>query len=144
MVRALVESAAAAGGGSDDDDNDDDDARRALVEATMLDGRTPAHVAARFGQVEALRLLLSPEVGAAKEAQTQDGQTSMHVAVRKGHAEVVVALSELGVSLDPDGDQGARLLQCAGEWCQGDDAAEKKAAVVAALERLCGVGGAAA
>ena len=98
------------------------------------------------------------EVGAAKEAQDEDGwtpahlatqkrlrqETLLHVAVRTGHAEVVVALSELGVSLDPDGDQGARLLQCAGEWCQGDDAAEKKAAVVAALERLCGVGGAAA
>ena len=29
-------------------------------------GFTPAHVAAQEGQVEALRLLLSPEVGAAK------------------------------------------------------------------------------
>jgi ankyrin repeat protein len=89
--------------------------------------------------VEALRYLLSAEVGAEVEAKDQYGSTALHFAALAGHIEVLGALVELGASADPDGDGGARLLSFAATWCKGDDAAERKAATVTALREL-GVG----
>jgi hypothetical protein len=48
-------------------------------------------------------------------------------------------IGKLGATIDPDGDGGKQLLKDAGQWCEGDDSAEKKASTVAALKRL-GVG----
>eukprot|EP01047_Picozoa_sp_COSAG01_P030191 COSAG01_NODE_2097_length_8434_cov_116.410678_3_plen_1492_part_00 len=111
----------------------------AEVEAKNQFGWTALHLAAFNGHVEALRYLLSAEVGAELEAQDQYGRTALHAAARKGHIEVLGALLELGATVDLDGDGGAQLLSSAGARCEGEDAAERKAATVAALREL-GVG----
>ena len=75
-----------------------DGARLAPVTTTDRLGRTPLHLAARFGRVEAARALASSDrdIGAADRY----GATPLHVAAQHGHDSVVTALVGAGAPTD--------------------------------------------
>lgn len=58
--------------------------------------QTSLHIAARLGNVEAVKLLLSN--GANVNAATKDDYTSLHIAAKEGYVDVVTALLDGGAS----------------------------------------------
>lgn len=58
---------------------------------------TPMHVAAKWGKIKMVNLLMSK--GANIEAKTRDGLTPLHCAARSGHHEVVDILIEKGAPI---------------------------------------------
>ena len=62
------------------------------------DSETALHMAADFGHVECVALLL--EAGADKDAADENGQTALHAAAWNGHSEVVKLLLEAGADKD--------------------------------------------
>jgi len=60
---------------------------------------TPIHYAARNGQLEAIRMLVS--YGAEPNAKTHNGWTALQLAMREGHLDCVHFLSQYG--FDPNG-----------------------------------------
>jgi ankyrin repeat protein len=90
------------------------------------DGDTPLHLAARDGDVEAIKKLLADRKAKAtllspENIQNKDGQTPFHLAAEKGHAEVIEALladaQAKAILLDPQNIQdraaGLNLLSLA-------------------------------
>ena len=72
-------------------------------------GDTPAHVAAAFGQVEALRVL--KDLGCPMAEKTSEGYTAAHVAAKKGHAEALQALRELGCPMAEKDNAGFTAMR---------------------------------
>ncbi|KAL6438502.1 hypothetical protein ACFW04_004528 [Cataglyphis niger] len=70
----------------------------------MIDGRTPLHYAADYGQSEVVRYLL--EKGANANATDKHGITTLLAAIWEGHTNCVKLLLEKGAKPDgltPDG-----------------------------------------
>ena len=63
----------------------------------MANGKTPLHVAAYYGQVEALKTLL--QLSADIQAKTADGMTPLHVAAGNGHVETLKTLMQLSADI---------------------------------------------
>lgn len=88
-------------------------------------GETPLHKAARYGELEAIRLLV--ERGADVAAREKVGGTPLHLAAVFGHARAVTRLVELGADMEAKDDSGCTPLAMAVMGGYED--------VVAALER---------
>jgi ankyrin repeat protein len=69
------------------------EAEPALARSSLPDGQTPLHLAARFGQEDAARVLL--ERGADPAAVTADGRTPAELAVAAGHDDLATLLADL-------------------------------------------------
>ena len=71
------------------------------VNATNATGVTPLRLAAFFGRVEALKLLLS--AGADQQLANRKGQTAFHISVERGHDACVTALEEAQAAQEAQG-----------------------------------------
>jgi ankyrin repeat protein len=69
------------------------EAEPALARSSLPDGLTPLHLAARFGQEDAARVLL--ERGADRAAVTTDGRTPADLAAAAGHDDLATRLGDL-------------------------------------------------
>ena len=108
-----------------------DDLRRSLSPATVnaysYDGWTPLHLAAFFGQLEAVRVLV--DAGADVRARSTNGlaNTPLHAAAAGRHSEVALYLIDRGASGSALDSGGYTPLQIATENGLAD--------VVAAIKR---------
>lgn len=59
-------------------------------------GFTPLHIAAKYGNIEVVRLLLEKE--ADRNAEGKNGLTPLHVATHYNHVNVALLLLEKGAS----------------------------------------------
>jgi ankyrin repeat protein len=74
-------------------------------------GWTAFHCAARFGNLEVLKLL--PSRGAIIEAKTNDNKTALYKAIEGRHARIVAVLLEKGACIDTaDSDSGHDRPTC--------------------------------
>ena len=85
-------------------DPDLESASRPARPGYILPSRTALHVACRYGNLDAARLLL--EANADKEKPTSFGHTPMHVASQRGHAQMVKLLLEAKADKDKDNHRG--------------------------------------
>lgn len=67
-------------------------------------GETPLHVAAAWGDLSAIKLLV--HAGADLDARGDIGYTPLHEAAEQGHSDAVALLIELGAKTDVMQDQG--------------------------------------
>ena len=81
------------------------------VNDTNEDGYTPMHLAAIYGELECVRLLL--QNNANKEAPDNDGKTPLHWAAHEGKVECVAALLEAGAMKNASNKGGSRPLHFA-------------------------------
>ncbi|XP_058793336.1 myotrophin-like [Phymastichus coffea] len=77
----------------------------------MIDGRTPLHYAADYGQTEVLRYLM--DKGADLNATDKHGITVLLAAIWEGHTNCVKLLLEKGVKTDGKTPDGASYLDAA-------------------------------
>ena len=86
-----------------------------LVNATSGDGFTPLHLAAFFGQTDAVRLLLAR--GAEPDVRGQGWMTgtALSAAAAGGHTAIVVLLLEVGVDPNVQQAQGFTPLHAAAQ-----------------------------
>jgi hypothetical protein len=82
--------------------------------AQDADGGTALHVAACYGHVEAIRVLVE-ELGMDKEATNANGQTSLHVAAGNGQVEAMEVLVQLGADKDAKDVNGWTPLRWAAD-----------------------------
>ena len=72
-----------------------------IIEGHVVAGFRPLHAAAKYGQLEMVKLLL--DSGAEIDAQEADGQTALHVACLHSKTDVVEYLAEQGADINmPD------------------------------------------
>eukprot|EP00434_Breviolum_minutum_P007098 symbB.v1.2.006263.t1/scaffold368.1/size218619/6 len=83
------------------------------TEVHGLYGRTPLHVAAAAGQVDAAQALIS--LGANVNAQTDAGFTALHLACRHGQTDFVEFLLQIGADVTLQADQGETVLHLAAQ-----------------------------
>lgn len=76
-----------------------------------VNGRTPLHYAADFGQVEVISFLIAK--GAKVDAADRFGITPLLAAVYEGHAEAVAALISAGADKSITGPDGKTALEAA-------------------------------
>lgn len=74
------------------------DARNSFRRAVSVDGLTALHIAAVYGQVAIVDLLLSS--GAARNIKNNDGETPLHLAVLNGRQNVVELLVSRGARIN--------------------------------------------
>ncbi|MBN2133300.1 MAG: ankyrin repeat domain-containing protein [Sedimentisphaerales bacterium] len=86
-------------------------ARRQVLEATDMQGRTPLHLAAAAGRVEMIRLLC--ERGAAVDMADERGATPLHLAASFGRAEAVAGLLAGGAYANARTHAGCTALDLA-------------------------------
>jgi ankyrin repeat protein len=67
-------------------------------------GETPLHVAASWGDLDAIKLLV--DAGADLSARGDLGYTPLHEAAEQGHANAVALLIKLGARINMTQDQG--------------------------------------
>ncbi|XP_015510788.1 myotrophin isoform X1 [Neodiprion pinetum] len=77
----------------------------------MIDGRTPLHYAADYGQGDVLRYLL--EKGADANATDKHGITTLLAAIWEGHTNCVKLLLERGANPDGSTPDGTSYLEAA-------------------------------
>jgi len=82
-----------------------------LLRATNSEGEIPVHQAAKYGQIEALKLLL--DKGSDINAKTPQGVTPLHLAANFGELEAVKLLLERGAEPDPKEETGMTPIMAA-------------------------------
>jgi ankyrin repeat protein len=82
--------------------------------AQAADGGTALHVAARYGHVEAIRVLVE-ELCMDKEATMANRVTPMHVAAGNGQVEAMEVLVQLGADKDAKDVNGWTPLRWAAD-----------------------------
>lgn len=85
----------------------------ALVRAWSADGWQPLHLAARFGRVEAARMLLDADAPAAEASRNDLLVQPLHAAVAGRHHELVWVLIASDVPVDARRHNGSTPLQVA-------------------------------
>ena len=76
-----------------------------------IDGQTPIHVAARCGNVEAVRSLFKH--GVSPNIRDKDGNTPIHLAAFRGQYEVIEILVDHGADLTVQNNEGETALHIA-------------------------------
>jgi len=82
-----------------------------MLEKRDGEGETPAHHAAKYGELEALRCLV--ELGADTDAKTNQGATPLHFAAAFGELEIVTFLLSKGAAADPREETGVTPIMAA-------------------------------
>jgi ankyrin repeat protein len=93
--------------------------------STNVLGDTPLHVAAVWGDINAIRILV--ESGAILDAPGEYGYTPLHDAIGQGNVEAALLLAAFGARLDTPNDDGRTPLDIARD-CGPDFAASLEAA----------------
>uniref|UniRef100_A0A673HYE5 Ankyrin-2-like n=1 Tax=Sinocyclocheilus rhinocerous TaxID=307959 RepID=A0A673HYE5_9TELE len=77
----------------------------------LLNGFTPLHIAAHYGNVNVATLLLNR--GAAVDFTAKNGITPLHVASKRGNTNMIVLLLDRGSQIDAKTRDGLTPLHCA-------------------------------
>lgn len=83
------------------------------MDTPSADGATPLSIAAEFGELESVQVLL--EAGADKDHAMADGATPLWMAAQEGHDKIVVALLEADADKDRALDGGVTPLYAASQ-----------------------------
>ena len=83
------------------------------VECSGLEGVTPLHLAAEYGCLEMIHMLVK-ELGAGVNVKTFQGSTPLHIATEMGEHETArVLIEELGATVDAKDSYGTTPLHVA-------------------------------
>jgi ankyrin repeat protein len=104
---------------------------RALLTAVSTDGWTPLHLAAFFGKVDAVRLLLNKGALVTARSTNEMRNTPLHAAAAGGHSGVVQILLEHGADANARQHSGWAPLHAA---AQNGDLESARALVAAGAD----------
>jgi ankyrin repeat protein len=90
-------------------------ANRSLISACSTDGWTPLHLAAYFGRVDAVRMLLNKGAAVAARSTNPMQNTPLHAAAAGGHAEIAKILLEHGANANARQSGGWVALHAAAQ-----------------------------
>ncbi len=90
----------------------------AYIQFRAEDGSTPLHIAAYYGNAEAVTSLL--KAGANSEVRTESCKTPLHGAAARGNAKTIMALKNAGADMDAKTEEGVTPLLEAAFWNEAE------------------------